>query len=123
MTLREGDYFDPLVNLVARLVKAAPPGALVVTDKEPAALPADRWTLRALGSPPLRGLKTVPVFSVMPVGSPTDLLTADCERSTSIVEDQTEGIALAGTHDGHAMADRGGGPARRRPNRRVAHEA
>jgi adenylate cyclase len=53
---REGDYFGPLVNLVAHLVKVAAPGELVVTAETAAALPADQWSLRALGSRAVRGL-------------------------------------------------------------------
>lgn len=53
---REGDYFGPLVNLAARLVKVAAPGELVVTAETAAALPAGRWTLRALGPRAVRGL-------------------------------------------------------------------
>jgi adenylate cyclase len=69
MTSREGDYFGPLVNLVSRLAKAAAPGQLVVTEPTAAALPADRWTLRALDPQSLRGLEhPVPAFAVSPLG-------------------------------------------------------
>jgi adenylate cyclase len=67
VTPREGDYFGPPVNLVSRLVKAAAPGALVVTEEAAAALPADRWALRELDPQPLRGLEhPVRVFAVGP---------------------------------------------------------
>jgi adenylate cyclase len=56
VTPREGDYFGPLVNLVSRLVKAAAPGTVVITAEATAVLPADGWTLRAIGPQMLRGL-------------------------------------------------------------------
>ncbi len=63
---REGDYFGPLVNLVSRLVKVAGPGDLVVTEAAAGLLPADRWSLRALGPQELRGLeRPVPAFVVV----------------------------------------------------------
>jgi adenylate cyclase len=62
---REGDYFGPLVNLVARLVKVAGPGEVVVTGAAAALLPPERWSLRALGPQHLRGLdRPVPVFTI-----------------------------------------------------------
>lgn len=65
VTPREGDYFGPLVNVVSRLVKAAEPGVLVVTEEAASALSADRWTLQDLGSKQLRGLEQpVRVFAV-----------------------------------------------------------
>ena len=57
VTPREGDYFGPLVNLVSRLVKAAAPGELVVTEDAAAALSTDEWALRELDPQPLRGLE------------------------------------------------------------------
>jgi adenylate cyclase len=54
---RDGDYFGPLVNLVARAVKVAEPGSVVVTDAvrdELAASPA--WSLVELSVPQLRGI-------------------------------------------------------------------
>ncbi len=67
-TPREGDYFGPLVNLVARLVKVAAPGQLVVTEAAAAALRSDRWVRLPLGPQPVRGLPApVTVFSVKPV--------------------------------------------------------
>ncbi len=62
---REGDYFGPLVNLVARLVKLAAPGELVITEEAAAALPSRRWTVRALGPHQIRGVHhPVAVFAV-----------------------------------------------------------
>jgi class 3 adenylate cyclase len=70
VTPREGDYFGPMVNLVSRLVKAAAPGELVVTEEAAADLPADRWALRKLDPQPLRGLEhPVRVFAVSSVSS------------------------------------------------------
>jgi len=56
VTPREGDYFGPLVNLVSRLVKAAAPGTLVVTEDAAAALPADPWALQELDQHALQGM-------------------------------------------------------------------
>ncbi|HVB92555.1 MAG TPA: adenylate/guanylate cyclase domain-containing protein [Acidimicrobiales bacterium] len=53
---REGDYFGPLVNVVSRLAKAAPPGLLVVTEDAAASLRPAGWALEALGPQVLRGL-------------------------------------------------------------------
>jgi len=65
VTPREGDYFGPLVNVVSRLVKAAEPDTLVITEDAAAALPADRWHLRELVPFPLPGLKrSIRVFAV-----------------------------------------------------------
>jgi adenylate cyclase len=68
---REGDYFGPLVNLVARLVKAAAPGALVVTEEAAAALPGDRWLIEELDPHQPRGLASaIRVFGVRSVAAP-----------------------------------------------------
>jgi adenylate cyclase len=65
VTPREGDYFGPLVNLVSRLVKAAAPGTLVVTEEAAAVLPAGRWAVHELDPQTLRGLEhPVRVFAV-----------------------------------------------------------
>ena len=65
VTPREGDYFGPLVNLVSRLAKAAPPDTLVVTEEAAATLPANVWPLRALDLQPLRGVeRSVKAFAV-----------------------------------------------------------
>ena len=42
-TPREGDYFGPLVNLLARLVKAGAPGEVVVTEAVAEELSPDEW--------------------------------------------------------------------------------
>jgi adenylate cyclase len=53
---RDGDYFGPLVNLLARLVKAGGPGELVATESTVAALPAASWDSSPLGPTQLRGI-------------------------------------------------------------------
>ncbi len=55
-TPREGDYFGPLVNLLARLVKTGAPGEVVVTEAVAADLPRDEWSLRPLPPAALRGI-------------------------------------------------------------------
>jgi adenylate cyclase len=67
---REGDYFGPLVNLVARLVKVAAPGSLVVTEAVAAALSPEQWAMTDLGPQPVRGLeRPVRAFAVSPTGA------------------------------------------------------
>jgi adenylate cyclase len=62
---REGDYFGPLVNLVARLVKVAVPGSVVVTEEAAAAASPDRWALVDLGPQQVRGIEhPVAAFAV-----------------------------------------------------------
>jgi adenylate cyclase len=56
VTPREGDFFGPLVNVVSRLVKAARPGALVLTGDAAADLPPGRWSLDELEPQELRGV-------------------------------------------------------------------
>jgi adenylate cyclase len=56
VTPREGDYFGPLVNLVSRLVKGAPPGAIVVTAEAAEALSGGSWALEELEPLTVRGL-------------------------------------------------------------------
>ena len=56
-TPREGDYFGPLVNLLARLVKTGAPGEVVVTEAAAADLPTDEWSLRPLAPAELRGIE------------------------------------------------------------------
>jgi adenylate cyclase len=55
-TPREGDYFGPLVNLLARLVKTGSPGEVVVTEAAAAGLSPDEWSLRPLAPAELRGI-------------------------------------------------------------------
>jgi len=54
---REGDYFGPLVNLLARLVKVGGPGELVVTEAVAQELAPDDWLLRPLEPVDLRGIE------------------------------------------------------------------
>lgn len=62
---REGDYFGPLVNLLARLVKAGPPGGVVVTEAAAAELPSETWSLSPLEPLELRGFDgAIPAFHV-----------------------------------------------------------
>jgi adenylate cyclase len=58
---RDGDYFGPLVNLVARAVKVADPGSVVVTEVVRAALgdspaPSEHWELTELPVQALAGV-------------------------------------------------------------------
>jgi adenylate cyclase len=67
---REGDYFGPLVNLVARLVKVPRAGELAITEDAAAALSPDRWSLTELEPAHLRGLEDpVRVFTVTRIGA------------------------------------------------------
>jgi len=63
-TPREGDYFGPLVNLLSRLVKAAAPGEVVVTEAVAAELSSEAWQLRPLQPVTLRGI-AAPVRSLV----------------------------------------------------------
>ena len=67
---REGDYFGPLVNLVARLAKIPRAGELVITKDAAADLSAERWTLKELEPAHVRGLEDpVPIFAVTKAGA------------------------------------------------------
>ncbi len=67
---RDGDYFGPLVNLVARAVKVAEAGSVVVTEAVERALgdspaPGERWEIAELSARALRGVgEPVRLFSV-----------------------------------------------------------
>ena len=54
---REGDYFGPLVNLLARLVKVGAPGELVATEAAVAELSPEAWSVRPLEPVELRGFE------------------------------------------------------------------
>ena len=56
-TPREGDYYGPLVNLLARLVKTGAPGEVVVTEAVAGALSPELWSLRPLEPAELRGIE------------------------------------------------------------------
>jgi class 3 adenylate cyclase len=65
---REGDYFGPVVNQVARLVKVATPGRVVVTGDAAVELSADRWSITELDAQRLRGIDhSVKAFEVEPI--------------------------------------------------------
>jgi len=85
VTPREGDYFGPLVNLLSRLVKAAAPGELILTEEAAASLPADGWSLREMEAQTLRGLeRPVRVFAVSPTLPPSG--SGGGEESGSVPE-------------------------------------
>jgi adenylate cyclase len=54
---REGDYFGPLVNLVARLVKVGAPGEVLVTEATAADLDPEAWSIDPLEPTDLRGIE------------------------------------------------------------------
>jgi class 3 adenylate cyclase len=54
---REGDYYGPLVNLLARLVKVGQPGELVATAEAAAGLPPESWSARELPPVELRDVQ------------------------------------------------------------------
>jgi len=54
---REGDYFGPLVNLLARLVKVGAPGEIVVTEAVAEELSPEEWVLRPLEPADIRGIE------------------------------------------------------------------
>ncbi len=69
---REGDYFGPLVNLLARLVKVAAPGELVATVEVVAELSPEVWSVRPLEPVELRGFEgPVQAFHVEHRAEPT----------------------------------------------------
>jgi adenylate cyclase len=62
---RDGDYFGTAVNLAARAVPLAEPGTIVVSGEVRDALPADRWTVTALGDQTLKGFdEPVTMFAI-----------------------------------------------------------
>jgi adenylate cyclase len=66
---REGDYFGPLVNLLARLVKAGAPGELVVTASAAKELEPDSWAVEPMDVAELRGIEgPVHAFAVTRLG-------------------------------------------------------
>jgi adenylate cyclase len=52
---RDGDYYGPVVNLAARAVKQAKPGAVVVTDDVASAI-SEAFAVTSIGRPELRGV-------------------------------------------------------------------
>jgi adenylate cyclase len=70
VTPREGDYYGPLVNLLARLVKVGAPGELVATAQAVAILDKDEWTVRPLEPAALPGIpEPVRAYVVEQLGS------------------------------------------------------
>ena len=70
VTPREGDYYGPLVNLLARLVKVGAPGELVATEAAVAQLRGDEWSVRPLEPATLPGIaEKVQAYIVEPLGS------------------------------------------------------
>jgi class 3 adenylate cyclase len=66
-TARDGDYFGPLVNVVARASKLAPPGGIVVTADVARSLDPARWSTEPVGPADLRGVSdTVYLSRVTP---------------------------------------------------------
>jgi adenylate cyclase len=64
---REGDYYGPLVNLLSRLVKAAAPGEVVVTEAVADDLRPEKWEFRPLQPAALRGIEEpVRAFTIEP---------------------------------------------------------
>jgi len=62
---REGDYFGPLVNLLARLAKVGAPGEMLATEAVAVHLPFEAWDLHPLEPTELRGIvKPVTAFVV-----------------------------------------------------------
>jgi adenylate cyclase len=57
VTARDGDYFGPIVNLVARASKVAAPGGIVVTADVARVLDPTAWATESLGPRELRGVK------------------------------------------------------------------
>jgi adenylate cyclase len=56
VTARDGDYFGPLVNTVARATKVADPGSIVATVEVARTLDPARWSTEPLGATELRGV-------------------------------------------------------------------
>jgi class 3 adenylate cyclase len=56
VTPREGDYYGPLVNLLARLVKVGAPGEVVATEAAVAQLPTGEWSASPIESVSLAGI-------------------------------------------------------------------
>src|SRR5262249_37559265 len=56
VTARDGDYFGPLVNVVARASKLAPPNGIVITAEAADVLDPLTWSTEAIGPQELRGV-------------------------------------------------------------------
>lgn len=76
VTARDGDYFGPLVNVVARASKLAPAGGIVVTADVTRSLDPARWSTGPMGPANLRGVsERVHLYRATP---------ADVERASLI---------------------------------------
>jgi class 3 adenylate cyclase len=64
-TARDGDYFGPLVNGVARASKLAPPGRILVTSEVARFLDPTAWSTDAIGLQELRGVSEKVHLSVL----------------------------------------------------------
>jgi class 3 adenylate cyclase len=63
VTARDGDYFGPVVNIVARASKVAAPGRVVATEEAVRQLGA-AWRTELVGTHDLRGIGTTTVWTV-----------------------------------------------------------
>lgn len=66
VTVRDGDYFGPVVNLAARATKEASPGAVVVTTEVLRRLDPAAWSAAHLSPRALRGIGAVQLATVTP---------------------------------------------------------
>ncbi len=64
VTARDGDYFGPVVNVVARASKVAAPGEIVVTDAVVEMLDPAQWASESVGVYDLRGVGNTTVWTV-----------------------------------------------------------
>ncbi len=72
VTARDGDYFGPLVNVVARASKVAAPGGIVVTTEVARFLDPVAWSTEPMGPQDLRGARgKVDLLRVTPAASST----------------------------------------------------
>jgi class 3 adenylate cyclase len=69
VTARDGDYFGPLVNIVARSSKVAPAGGVFVTAEVARFLDPTSWSTESMGPQDLRGVRErVHLSHAIPVG-------------------------------------------------------
>ena len=109
---RDGDYFGPAVNRVARLMAAAAGGQVLVSRLSAELLASDNITLRNLGEHRLKGFdETEQVFQLLADGLPSDfppLRSMDAEEIHSTLgfagRDQDLRAVAAALHDNAAIA-------------------
>ncbi len=65
VTARDGDYFGPLVNLVARATKSAPAGGVVVTEEVARRLSPQSWSMGSPTTVSLRGIEQPVALQVL----------------------------------------------------------